>query len=347
MEIPPEISQAIQAIGIVEVFLKLLPYLKEKIEKWKREKEEIVKISDEEFGLLLNLYEIKQKIEEQSQTDERKYKELYDCASKFFSSFVLGYDKKQNSYVAIRKKSRIMNEYYSEMEAWKERGRESPLFVHMLRGEVELNVEFKEHWKKRWLEIMPELLDVARKLPPEYFSIINLSVQVEYLYLKGEHTKAEKIKDSIMRIYKEDGLRFSNLFQRGYIKALLKKYQDKPPIELHEKIDKFLREDSTHIYFIRMMLGENDIDIIMVRIKGAFKSLEKYIAIHSLGRASSIATSIVNEIKEIPQQYAVVKIDEPTNYIKKINGEEVRIRDSSWIWYTEEGKEIYSLLTFP
>ncbi len=161
--------------------------------------------------------------------------------------------------------------------------------------------------------------------------------------------EAENIKRSIKFTYGDFGLKFLNLFQRGYLKTFLRTLKDKDPLTIEKEIRKFFEEDTKYIFFIHKDMTIDDIEKIKIKVKTALQNKENYIAIHSLGEATLIAENIVKEIEKsitIPEEYTKHILDEPTDYKTFTEeGKEVNIRDFSVIWYKgDTGKRLFGFL---
>ena len=236
----------------VENFIELLPLVVkgiEKLKEWYKEKrKKVIEISFEDLETILNLYRFLKEVEGKSEKiNEKKVKNIYKEVKKFFDTFTLGYSRERKSYVLVKKDSDIFKKHLEEFVCSEKEKTRNILFVFLLSEEGFISEEFKETPK----EVEKEILETAKKLPPEYFSLINLSWHTEYLYLQGKDKEAEEIRKSIRTVYGEKGLKFSNLFQRGYLKSFLRNLKERDSITIQQYIEKFLRETEYILFNIK------------------------------------------------------------------------------------------------
>jgi len=285
----------------------------------------------------MNLYKISQKLQEEERLLENKeIKTLFESAENFFGKYAIGWSPKRGKYVIIRKDSEEYIHYIEKTAALKKS--ESQTFFFITTLDAGLNYEELKTAPK-YLE--EDLLQVISRLPSnikfEFISLVNLSIHIEKLYLDGMVEEAENIKKSIKSTYGDFGLKFLNLFQRGYLKTFLKTLKDKDPLTIEKDIRKFFEEDTKYIFFIHKDMTIDDIEKIKIKVKVALQNNENYIALHSLGEATLITENIVKEIEKsikIPGEYTKHIVNEPTNYKTLTEeGEKVNIRDFSVIWY--------------
>lgn len=315
-----------------------------KIEKW-QEKEDTIKISEEERRIVVVLYKFLKECKQQPEVLQRKelkfLKEGYEDAEKFFQKFALAWSDKHKSYVLVKKDSERYKEICRKFLKSKKEISEQVFTISLLQEEIELYED-----EKLPKELKKEILEILPKLPIDYISLIDLALLVEKFYSLGFIEKAIEIRGVISLIYGEEGRRFVNLFQRGYLKTLLIKLKNEGETNLMKQLQKFLNEDSRYIFFIHTEMSYEDIKKVEDDVKSALRNRENYVAIHSLGEARQLAESIVSEIEKfsIPETYAISKIDTPTTYRRKVNGE-IFVRDFSCIWWTSDGQWIYDLVS--
>jgi hypothetical protein len=316
-----------------------------KLEKW-HEKEDIIKINEEERRIIIVLYKFFRECEQQPEALERKelkfLKEGYEDAEKFFQKFAVAWSNKHISYVLVKKDSNTYKEMCKRFLKSKKEISEQIFTVSLLQEEIELYED-----EKSPKELKKEILEILPKLPTDYISLIDLTVLLEKFYSLGFIEKAIEIRGTISLIYSEEGRRFANLFQRGYLKTLLIKLKNESETNLMKQLQKFLNEDSRYIFFIYTEMSYEDIKKVEDEVKSALRNRENYVAIHSLGEARQLAENIVSEIEKfsIPEAYAISKIDTPTTYRRKVNGEIIFVRDFSCIWWTSAGQWIYDLVS--
>ena len=341
----PFLSVLDKLIDRAPLFLKIL----EKIEKWYRcRKEEILEIDVEIFKNLVNLYKIFEKLQEEKQLLKNEdIKALFESAEKFFDKYVVGWSSERGKYVIIRKESEEYQHYIEKIIALKKSESKRLFFITAL--DSGFNYEELKTTPK-YLE--EDLIQLISKLPSnirfEYISLVNLSIHVEKLYLEGRIDEAENIKRSIKLTYGDFGLKFLNLFQRGYLKTFLRTLKDRDPLTIEKEIKKFFEEDTNYIFFIHKDMTIEEIEKIKIKVKTALQNEENYVAIHSLGEATLIAKNVVKEIEKniaALDKYTKHTVNAPTNYKTLTEDGEVKIRDFSVIWYKgDTGKRLFGFL---
>ena len=214
---------------------------------------------------------------------------------------------------------------------------------------MDTGIEYEE-FKEKPTEIEKDIVEAVSKLPGDirtkYFSLVTLSSRIEQLYLEGRIEKAENIRNSIKSLYGEFGLRFSNLYQRGYLKTFMRLLKKEEPKNIVEKIKSFF-DEAEFVFFIHKNMSISELEEIERKLEMALKNLNEYVALHSLGGATRIAREIIMKIRkripsEIMNQYTTIKKDEKTEYKIRINDKIMQIRDFSYIWYkNKRGRRMY------
>jgi tetratricopeptide (TPR) repeat protein len=325
-------------------FFSLIPKIKEFLKK-----SDTIKISENDVMIITTIYKLLRECEQQPEILHKKelneLKRQYREAKEFFERFVLAWSEKNKTFLLLKKKSKIYEKICEEFIKLKKETPKQLFFVSLLEEGLDLYEDGKS-----LKGINEEMYKILTKLPPDYVSLIHLSLLVERFHSLCFTEKATKVREIIFSVYKEEGLKFSNLFQRGYLKSLLAKSKDEDEERIVEKIQKLLYNDSKYIFFIHTQMSYEDIDRIKNEIKTALKNQENYIAVHSLGEARLLAEDIVSEIEKtfkdnsILTKYGIDKRDIPTTYKRKVNGE-IFVRDFSCIWWTSDGQWIYDLVS--
>ncbi len=179
---------------------------------------------------------------------------------------------------------------------------------------------------------------VADKLNIQHKSLVSLSAWVEKLYVEKRIDEVEETKSDMYKRYDLYGIKFCNLYAKGYLKSLLSKlherYQKDASINIDEEICQFVSKKAKAIYFIHPYMDENDVVRIVKQIDEHLRDKVEYIAIHSLG-------ANVKKAKEIAEN---ISIPSNSDYINKVI-EPKKTCEFSKIWYREDGINIYSLIT--
>jgi len=343
-----EIGISLVAGVIKDFLLSLIP----KIKKFP-EKSDAIKISENDMRIIVITYNLLKEYEREPEMLQKKefselkgeLQRLYKEAKNFFEKFVLAWSEKDKTFLLVKKKSKTYEKVCEEFRMLKKETPKQLFFISLLEEGLDLYEDGKS-----LKEIDKEMRRILTKLPADYVSLIHLSLLVERFHSLGLTEKAIAVRETILSVYKEEGLRFSNLFQRGYLKSLLVKSKEENEERIVGKIQKFLYQDSKYIFFIHTQMSYEDIERIKKEVKTALESQENYVAVHSLGEARQLAENIVNEIEKVFKDnpiltnYAIDKRDTPTTYKKKVNGE-IFVRDFSCIWWASAGQWIYDLVS--
>jgi tetratricopeptide (TPR) repeat protein len=339
-----EIGTSLAVEAIKDFFFSFIPKIKEVLEK-----SDTIKISENDMRIVIIIYNLLRECERQPEILQKKelneLRKQYKEAKEFFEKFALAWSQKNKAFLLVKKKSKIYEKTCEEFKRLKKETPKQLFFVSLLEEGLDLYEDGKS-----LKGIDKEIHKILAKLPADYVSLIHLSLLVERFYSLGLTEKATAVRETILSVYKEEGLRFSNLFQRGYLKSLLMRSKDEEEERIVEKIQKFLSKDSKYIFFIHIQMSYEDIERIKKEIKTALESQENYVAVHSLGEARQLAENIVNEVEKafkdtpILTKYGIDKRDTPTTYKKKVNGE-IFVRDFSCIWWTSDGQLIYDLVS--
>lgn len=183
------------------------------------------------------------------------------------------------------------------------------------------------------------IVDIANQLDTKYKSLITLSIYVEGLYEQKRADEAEEIKFSIYRRYGAEGLKFCNLYIRGYLKTLFnniyQQQQNGLKIIIDKTISEFMEEKANAIFFIHLHMYEKEIQKVIQKINNFLDQKKEYIAIHSLGINVDRGIEIAKRINPAGTDYT-------TGIIHR------KSEDKPWefseIWYRANGIEIYSLI---
>jgi len=200
--------------------------------------------------------------------------------------------------------------------------------------------ENKNFYELRTLPKHPKgaISEIFPFLNNRYQSLLNLAIYVDNLYEKNRKEDAGNIKRDIKQRYGEEGLRFCNCYQRGYIERIMLKGSR---YEVNERLDKFLKRP---IFFVYSEMSEEDLSDVKRQIALALNNKQNYIAIHSLGGAIYYAKEILDEIEEIENIGDSEYESEILEKKKVIGKEKKKINDFSKIWFLESGKELYDLI---
>ena len=168
--------------------------------------------------------------------------------------------------------------------------------------------------------------------------MINHSIRINRLYKNGKNTEAEQLKAELSHRYEEYGLKFSNLYNKGYLQTFLSKlYENKEYNNLDNKVRNFIQNEMRGVFFVAAGISIEEMLTLKKAISTNLAQRTDYIAIHSLGSAIPIAKEIFNDILISESSYEpVLTIDkEPT---KEFIGE------FSKIIYTKQGAKFLELI---
>ena len=323
---------------------KAIEFLSNFVEKFG--KNEIIEIEEKELYNLSEVYSVFKKYREERVVKENpELKEAFEKMENFFREYIPGWDRERKSYILMRKSSTTFQNIISDFLKFKKEKSKELTFISSL----DTGIEYEE-FKEKPTEIEKDIVEAVSKLPGDirtkYFSLVTLSSRIEQLYLEGRIEKAENIRNSIKSLYGEFGLRFSNLYQRGYLKTFMRLLKKEEPKNIVEKIKSFF-DEAEFVFFIHKNMSISELEEIERKLEMALKNLNEYVALHSLGGATRIAREIIMKIRkripsEIMNQYTTIKKDEKTEYKIRINDKIMQIRDFSYIWYkNKRGRRMY------
>ena len=323
---------------------KAIEFLSKLVEKFG--KNEIIEIEEKELYNLSEIYSIFKKYKEERVVKENsELKEAFQKIENFFREYILGWDRERKKYILMRKSSTTFQNIISDFLKFKKEKSKELTFI----SSMDTGVEYEE-FKEKPTEIEKDIVEAVSKLPGDirtkYFSLVTLSSRIEQLYLEGRIEKAENIRNSIKSLYGEFGLRFSNLYQRGYLKTFMRLLKKEEPENIVEKIKSFF-DEAEFVFFIHKNMSISELEEVERKLEMALKNLKEYIALHSLGGATRIAREIIIKIRkrvpsEIMNQYTTIKKDEKTEYKIRIGDKITQIRDFSYIWYkNKKGRRMY------
>jgi len=290
--------------------LDLLRILWDKLKK----KEKYIVINEKEYEILRALEQmllLPHKSIEKFKKNET-LKEIIENTLKFFENFHIV--KTEVDYLIIPREV-VEEMIYEKIKEGKVEG----IKVIPLHDETFEKFEEVERKAKK------EVAEIINNLPNDIKSIINLAYEVRYFYEVGKIEIAEEIKKKI-RARDKKYLKLCNCFCEGYIESLIYKYKTENTNTIVEKINELLIKP---IFFIHSYMDIHDVEEIITQIKNAIQTNEKYIAIHSLGSAQTIAELIIKNIS-YPEGY------EQWSYKDE--------KELTCIWFKEEGRKILELL---
>jgi hypothetical protein len=182
-----------------------------------------------------------------------------------------------------------------------------------------------------------EIAEVSSRLGKTYKRLLALSIRLETLYKERRLDDVENLKEDIVKIDKDFGLKFCNLYMRGYLKKFMSStlYIAEDREDVDKCIKKFIQEDCKSIYFISNIyqMKIEYVAKIIKKVNVALNNRDGYIAIHSLGKARKLAKKAIAEIN----------LPENTDYYEPITVEVGT--ELSKIWYRgSKGLEILNLI---
>jgi hypothetical protein len=197
-----------------------------------------------------------------------------------------------------------------------------------------------DEYKNEEKIIPKDIMSIMNQLEVRYRSLIGLSFEVEKLYEQKRVDEAETVKLYIHKRYDSEGLKFCNLYLRGYLKTLFSKFyqqqQNGVQIDVNKEISNFIKNKADAIFFIHPYMKDEDITEVIQKINSFLDQKKEYIAIHSLGINVNTAMTIVSKVKTLSD----------TDYI--IEGINRKPPGKPWefseVWYRGNGIEIYSLI---
>ncbi len=197
--------------------------------------------------------------------------------------------------------------------------------------------DFKEKPKEIEKSIFEVISLLQEHMKVKFISLLSLSIHIGTLYSSGKTHDAESIKQSIKRRYRYFGLKFCNLYQKGYLKNFFKSLKGVDPELVERKCADFLYRDTKAIFFLHKGMDLFAVDYIESELRNAFRSGQEYIAIHALGGAIRIAESIRDNLDQ-----SIISKD---YNIKQDKNTENGLDEASMIWYKgDKGKQILKLL---
>lgn len=321
-------------VGIIEsIVAKLgLDFLKKGVERLQSsEKNVIIPNNQESFSnLVTNIHEIKNQLDEMSVED---YDELKGGISDFeeLEKFVRDFSENY-AFISINGKYAIANrELVKEDAIAKLTEMEHPQRNVVPTDQAEQYIPFRELAKP----ISTEMRDTIEKLDITLQTLAYLSAHIERLYNDDKSEQAEKMKSYIDARFPRFGYTFSNLYQQ-YIKNMLLIFSDRSAEFLNERIRRFVEYGRRNIFFISGGMNVEGISNTAERVRESLERGEDYIAVHSLGKASILAKTIVDsiDIKEVLglHEYKTRSIDNDKEYSK--------------IWYKgDRGKELLNFFS--
>lgn len=186
-----------------------------------------------------------------------------------------------------------------------------------------------------------EFLDIVNMLDSKYKSLVSLSIFIDECYSSDLKEKVEDLKKTIKNRYGDVGLRFTNLWSRGYLKNLFRFLSQKLlqgailPLDINSRFSEFI-ERSESIFFIH---SSSEANKIASEINGMLEIGKDYVAVHSLGINAYKAREIIKKVN-LPENsgYTVVVID------KEVVIKGKKLNDVSKIWYKDNGINTYLLI---
>jgi hypothetical protein len=163
-----------------------------------------------------------------------------------------------------------------------------------------------------------------------YMSLIALASRMDALYAIGKSVDADRIRAQVKVSHDRAGLKFCNLYERGYIKNYLQSLGDYDKATIVDQLDKFVL-DCKSIFFVSNLITIGSLTSIAYDAHDALHDGEDYVAIHSLGNARHYVGDIIEQIREVPEEYKSF----PINDVSKGDG----VREKSMIWYKNQKGE--------
>ena len=287
-----------EIVEIAKILLALIPYSVLLFQKLKDifKTHEVAFINQEDVDTLEKLSEAVKKIRSDENLQELPdLKKLLDDGEDFFKNHIVGYDNDQP--IVIPKKYSVDNLVKQLRISKKE----------SLLGKITLipRREFKEFKQKPKFASKNEVEVIASMLEPErskYTSLLALSIHIEELYNEGRVNLAEKTRQAVKERYGNFGLKFCNLYQRGYLKKLFNLVGDKGAETIRNEIKRFFH-DAKCIFFVHKSMEVSDLEENRNLIQIAFDNKKDYIALHSLGTAVELSKNIVKDLTGPPEYH--------------------------------------------
>ncbi len=314
-----------------------LPWIMEFFEKIKerlKKKDKIVYVDSDVVEILREMEICIRKLKETDGLGEnREFENLLKLGDEFFKEYVIIWVPDKRKYGIIPKKSKYFQNIIDKLLESKKKSAEQFMVSSLDSGL--LYHEFKDSEKRMEEEIIDTISVLPKEAKTLYTSLIALSAQIEDLYKKGKIDDAEFVRRSIKLLYGEFGLKFCNLYQRNYLKNFFKTLEKKDPKVIEREIKRFF-DETKYVFFIHKDMSIQDLENIKIQIEDALNRGEDYIAVHSLGGATTLARTIVESLSP----------PENITYQKTVHDgvDEKNVRDFTIIWYKGEKGE--RLLTY-
>lgn len=103
------------------------------------------------------------------------------------------------------------------------------------------------------------------KLKPTYISLISLSIYIEQCYEGDKKEEAEEYKQDIWERYQDFGLKFNNLWSRGYLKNLFKFLLQNPYIPLlniNDRLSEFIEKAESIFLYTNFNISNTSIYLL-------------------------------------------------------------------------------------
>lgn len=277
--------------------------------------------------LITNIHKIKNQLEEMPAKDYEKLKEGvsdFEELEEFVQVFSENY-----AFISVNGKYAIADREVAEedINANLTEG-EHPQRNVIPTNQAEQYIPFRELAKP----ISPEMKETIAKLDITLQTLTHLSAHIERLYKEDKSEQAEEMKDYIGARFGGFGYTFSNLYQQ-YIKNMLLILSDRSTDFLNERIRRFVEYGKRNVFFIYGGMNVEEMSSTTEYVGESLRRGEDYVAVHSLGKASTLAKAIVGSIDVEAEEdlglheYKTRQIDSDREY--------------SRIWYKgDRGKEL-------
>lgn len=244
--------------------------------------------------------------------------------------------KKFSAFGVINYES--VNTFLSKLESDKNKEETPTKLIRVEALEEAKSYEEVEEDSKNII-ISKDIVDVVNRLNSDFKALILIAKKIDNCY-KKEPLNEQPVfnwKKYVANSFKKiDGVKFIDLYLYGYIESFLKDNSSLNPEELNDKLSKFLEKP---IFFVNRGMKIQEVEIISSIIFGALSKRTDYIAIHSLGSA----TTYVKQVFENDPKFNLIGV-----YKRPVIDEidkTVNLPEYSIIWYTPEGKQIYNYVS--
>lgn len=207
------------------------------------------------------------------------------------------------------------------------------------------SAESYEYYRREPKELPKNLKANPSKFSKQFQSLLALSSSVKELIKLNKKNQAYEIKRAIKESFYEEGIRFCNCYSAGYVETYLKYLKDLSEEEIENKMVELSKKPIFFISNPSFLFGRDEkikrkIDQTKNMLVSSMNNQKPYLALHGLGTAAEIAEEVSKLIlnTNADNEYESLKIDRN----RKVNSQK-KIRDFSYVWYTEEGKEFYEI----